>query len=95
MTPPISLTKDASLSDKYLDICKRHIRIARKSYETTGTYITVKVFKPNQLGDFMLHQYCSMTLGEAEKLKQQLARFMAPERKRQEQKEDLEERIIL
>ena len=49
----------------------------------------LKVFKPNQMGDFMMYQHCSLTLAEAEKLKQQLGKFMSAEKKKNEAKAEV------
>ena len=59
--------------DEYIDITKsekRLVRVSVKTYENTGSYITIKLLK-NIDGDFKFNQRVTLTVSEFEKLTSQ------------------------
>ena len=65
---PFTSTKDAEFGDCYFDIPKtdkRLIRATLKTYERTGTYVFLKLFK-KATDDYEFEQRISLTLGEFE-----------------------------
>ena len=65
--------KDEAFGDGYMNISKtkkRLIRVTMKSYENTGTYVFLKVFKCGSTADkeFKLHQQISLNMEEFNKL---------------------------
>ena len=67
---PFTSTKDTELEDCYFDISKtdkRLIRATLKTYERTGTYVFLKLFK-KATHDYEFEQRISLTLGEFENL---------------------------
>ena len=59
--------------DAFLDITKsekRLLRVSVKTYENTGSYITIKLLK-NIDGDFKFNQRVTLTVSEIEKLTSQ------------------------
>lgn len=60
------LQKDAEYGDSYLDVHqtdRRFVRVSVKTYDNSGTYITVKLFKKNN-DDYQFHQKITLTTSE-------------------------------
>ena len=67
---PFSATKDSEFGDSYYDISKtekRLIRATLKTYEKTGTYLFLKLFKKVD-DDYEFQQRLSLTTEEFDKL---------------------------
>ena len=67
---PFSATKDSEFGDSYYDISKtekRLIRATLKTYEKTGTYVFLKLFKKVD-DDYEFQQWLSLTTEEFDKL---------------------------
>ena len=67
---PFSATKDSEFGDSYYDISKtekRLIRATLKTYEKTGTYVFLKLFKKVD-DDYEFRQRLSLTTEEFDKL---------------------------
>ena len=67
---PFTSTKDTVFGDCYFDISKsdkRLIRATLKTYERTGTYVFLKLFK-KATDDYEFEQRISLTPGEFENL---------------------------
>ena len=67
---PFSATKDSEFGDSYYDISKtekRLIRATLKTYEKTGTYMFLKLFKKVD-DDYEFQQGLSLTTEEFDKL---------------------------
>jgi len=68
---PSTPESDANFGDKFVEISvgeKRWVRASVKTYETTGKYIFLKLFKTNENGIFERVQYISLTSSEWEAL---------------------------
>ena len=67
---PFTSTKDTELGDCYFDILKtdkRLIRATVKTYERTGSYVFLKLFKKAE-SDYEFQQRVSLTVQELENL---------------------------
>ena len=67
---PFSATKDSEFGDSYYDISKtekRLIRATLKTYEKTGTYVFLKLFKKVD-DEYEFQQRLSLTTEEFDKL---------------------------
>ena len=67
---PFSATKDSEFGDSYIDISKtekRLIRATLETYEKTGTYVFLKLFKKVD-DDYEFQQLLSLTTEEFYKL---------------------------
>ena len=67
---PFSATKDSEFGDSYYDFSKtkkRLIRATLKTYEKTGTYVFLKLFKKAD-DDYEFQQRLSLTTEEIDKL---------------------------
>ena len=67
---PFTSTKDTEFGDCYFDISKTDKRLMRatvKTYERTGTYVFLKLFKKAE-SDYEFQQRVSLTLQEFENL---------------------------
>ena len=67
---PFSATKDSEFGDSYYDISKtekRLIRATLKTYEKSGTYVFLKLFKKVD-DDYEFQQRLSLTTEEFDKL---------------------------
>ena len=66
MTTP--LLKDSEYSDNYIDVSKnekRLVRVSSKTYEKTGTYVSLKLFKrETKEGEFQFSQRATVSLEE-------------------------------
>ena len=66
MTTP--LLKDSEYSDNYIDVSKnekRLVRVSSKTYEQTGTYVSLKLFKrETKEGEFQFSQRATVSLEE-------------------------------
>ncbi len=63
----ILIENDAKFGNHSVEVSrneKRHIRATHKTYESTGDYIFLKLFKKNQLGNFETRQVIGLTLAE-------------------------------
>ena len=63
---PFNSSKDTQFGDCYFDICqteKRLVRATLKTYERTGTYVFLKLFK-KAAEDYKFEQRISLTLEE-------------------------------
>ena len=66
-----SIDKDIEFCDAYMDISQNEKRIVRasvKTYEITGSYISIKLFKQDDNKEFKFNQKVTLTLTEFEKL---------------------------
>ena len=66
-----SIDKDIEFCDAYMDISQNEKRIVRasvKTYEITGSYISIKLFKQDDTKEFKFNQKVTLTLTEFEKL---------------------------
>ena len=64
-------TTDQEFGDSFLDISKtdrRLIRVTTKTYEATGTYIFLKLFKMGSDGEFHIDQRITLTAPEFQAL---------------------------
>ena len=62
-----SLENDTDFYDDFQDISsgeKRIVRVGTKSFDKTGTYITVKLYKKNEDGVFKCYQAVTLTTRE-------------------------------
>ena len=67
---PFTAEKDAAFGDAHSDVSKsekRLVRAAIKTYEKTGSYIFIKLFKKTER-DYEFQQRITLTLEEFEKL---------------------------
>ena len=67
---PFSATKDSEFGDSYIDISKTEKRLMRatlRTYEKTGTYVFLKLFKKVD-DDYEFQQLLSLTTEEFDKL---------------------------
>ena len=82
-----SIDKDIEFCDAYMDISQNEKRIVRasvKTYEITGSYISIKLFKQDDNKEFKFNQKVTLTLTEFEKLLAKGAKIKAlltPKRK--------------
>ena len=64
--------QDAKFGDSFVDISKTEKRLVRatlKTYENSGTYVFIKLFKPNQQsGEFVVQQRLGLTLAELDQI---------------------------
>lgn len=63
--------QDATFNDNVFDFSKtekRLIRVSSKTFDKTGTYITLKVFKKQHMGPFLRAQFLSLTTDEWEQM---------------------------
>ena len=61
-----SATKNSEFGDSYYDISKTEKRLIRATYEKTGTYVFLKLFK-NVDDDYEIQQRLSLTTEEFDK----------------------------
>ena len=64
---PFSATKESEFGDSYYDISKTGKCLIRASYEKTGTYVFLKLFKKVE-DDYEFQQRLSLTTEEFHKL---------------------------
>ena len=67
---PFTAEKDAEFGDAHFDVSKSEKRLIRatiKSYEKTGSYVFLKLFKKTE-HDYEFQQRITLTLEEFEKL---------------------------
>lgn len=67
MNRPYSSTTDQEYGDSFLDVSKnnrRLVRVSTKTYQTTGTYISLKLFKKGSDDDFYIDQRITLTVQE-------------------------------
>ena len=67
---PFTAEKDAEFGDTHFDVSKnekRLIRVTLKTYERTGTFVFLKLFKKGE-NDYELQQRINLTLEKFEKL---------------------------
>ena len=66
-----AIEKDCACSDYSLSICesdKRTVRAYVKTYDNTGTYVFLTLYKRNEVGDMSFSQRISLSLSEFQKL---------------------------
>ena len=66
-----AIEKDCAYSDYFLSICesdKRTVRAYVKTYDNTGTYVFLTLYKRNELGDMSFSQRVFLSLSEIQKL---------------------------
>ena len=74
---PFTAEKDAEFGDAHFDVSKSEKRLIRatiKSYEKSGSYVFLKLFKKAE-HDYEFQQRITLTLEEFEKLIKNLQRF--------------------
>ena len=62
-----SLENDTDIYDEFQDISlgeKRIMRVGTKTFDKTGTYITLKLYKKNEDGEFKFHQAVTLMTRE-------------------------------
>ncbi len=67
----ITLESDAQFGDSFVDISqtdKRLVRATVKTFESSGTYVFLKLFKKNESGEFISQQRIGLTSSEWEDL---------------------------
>ena len=67
MSRPYNSTTDQEFFDSFLDISKnnrRLVRVSTKLYQTTGTYISSRLFKKRSDDDFYIDQRTTLTVQE-------------------------------
>ena len=76
---PFTAEKDAEFGDAHFDVSKnvkRLIRVTLKTYERTGIYIFLKLFKKGE-HDYEFQQRITLTLEEFEKLSKKTTKIRA------------------
>ena len=76
---PFTAEKDAEFGDAHFDVSKnekRLIRVTLKTYERTGTYVFLKLFKKGE-HDYEFQQRITLTLEEFEKLSKKTPKIRA------------------
>ena len=71
MTSRFTSIADEEFGDSYIDISKtekRLIRVTTKTYESTGTYLFLKLFKKQSDGEFYMDQRITLTVKEFQAL---------------------------
>ena len=66
-----AIEKDCAYSDYSLSICeseKQTVRAYVKTYDNTGTYVFLTLYKRNEVGDMSFSQRISLSLSEFQKL---------------------------
>ena len=66
-----TLETDVDYFDDFRDISsndKRLVRVGAKTFEQTGTYITIKLYKKDKEGNFKYRQGITLSTGEFESL---------------------------
>ena len=75
-----TLEKDIEFCDQFIDIsetAKRIVRVSTKTYETSGTYVAIKLFRrSNQSdGDYKFSQRVNLSLSEYDRLVEHIHRI--------------------
>ena len=73
----LTADKDAEFGDAHFDVCrneKRLIRATVKTYEKTGTYVFLKLFKKAE-NELEFQQRLTLTLAEFEKMTKNIQKF--------------------
>ncbi len=63
----ITLESDAQFGDTYVVVSpagKRLVRVTFKTFESSGTYVFLKLFKKNESGEFISQQRIRLTSGD-------------------------------
>ena len=71
MSRPFTSSIDKDLGDSFIDISKterRLLRVTTKTYESTGTYLFLKLFKKEADGEFHIDQRVTLTVPEFQEL---------------------------
>ena len=71
MSRPFTATIDSDFGDCFLDVSKtqrRLIRVTTKTYQTTGTYIFLKLFKKGADEEYYIDQRITLTVPEFQQL---------------------------
>lgn len=72
--------RDAEFCDTFLDVSKtekRLIRASVRTYNLTGTYVTLKLFKKDNSEAFLFNQKVTLSLDEFDKLAKKINRVRA------------------
>ena len=68
---PFTSSIDKDFGDKFIDISnteRRFLRVTTKTYESTGTYFFLKLFKNGADGEFYIDQLVTLTVSEFQEL---------------------------
>ena len=71
MSRPFTATIDSEFGDSFFDVSKtqrRLIRVTTKTYQTTGTYIFIKLFKKGSDEEIYIDQRITLTASEFQEL---------------------------
>ena len=71
MSRPFTSSIDKDFGDSFIDISKterRLLRVTTKTYESTGTYLFLKLFKKGADGEFYIDQRVTLTVPEFQEL---------------------------
>ena len=96
-----SATKDSEFGDSYYDFSKtekRLIRATLKTYEKTGTYVLLKLFKKVDDDDYEFQQRLSLTTEDFDKLikkRQKLGKLFQSVHKKLNQNRRLTNHLLL
>lgn len=69
-----TLEKDAQFCEDFVEVSegeKRHIRASSTTYENSGTYFTLKLFKKGECGSFRQNQKITLSENEFRNLAEQ------------------------
>ena len=67
MSRPFTATKDEEIGDSFLEISRssrRLVRVTTKTYETTGTYLCIKMFEKGSDDEYHIDQRITLTAQE-------------------------------
>ena len=73
-----AIEKDCAYSDYSLSICeseKRTVRAYVKTYDNTGTYVFLTLYKRNEVDDMCFSQRISLSLSEFQKLSSKIEKI--------------------
>ena len=71
MSAPFTSSIDNDFGDSFIDISKterRLLRVTTKTYESTGTFLSQKLFKKGADGEFHIDQRVTLTVPEFQEL---------------------------
>ena len=80
MEQPETLKKDIEFCDQFIDIsetAKRIVRVSTTTYETSGTYVAIKLFRMNKQSndDYKFSQRVILSLSEFDRLVEHIHRI--------------------
>ena len=75
-----TLKKDIEFCNQFIDIsetAKRIVRVSTKTYETSGTYVAIKLFRRNNQSDddYKFSQRVNLSLSEFDRLVEHIHRI--------------------